>query len=416
MQVLDITLVDVTRDQTQIEEMFRQMPRLSYVYWAGADRFGRLKGSSCLAAAPALRVLTLNSFWLTAATALPATLRELHLYHPDARAVDIPLPPDYIPAHLSCLERLFSTLHAQLECLTLYGEALRSSLIGAHHWPCLREFAVIGRSPVVDVPWSHVLQCMPHVRSFTLLTDAFNIPAIISGRPAELSPSVDLADLRCLSMSFPRADDAIFSHLSTNLAELALRDSPRYYRVRWKYAEEGSEPILSCADIIRILDAFSARGLRALELVYLEDDLEDEMLACISRSCPQLAVLELHRYRKHPFSYFDWYRTCICSVPVESIARALTPFTALRTAKLNFCFTMADIESMAPSEFWHALDAFLDAQVRIVAQHVPWLERVAFLARTRGEYMSWAVWDVIPGAPPRLLDQMLDEEREWDWL
>ncbi|EJD37653.1 hypothetical protein AURDEDRAFT_146993 [Auricularia subglabra TFB-10046 SS5] len=426
VQIIYIGLVDVVAYQTQVELMLQQMPRLSCVYWADAGRCGQIEGLSCLAVASALRVLILKSIWLTAEMGpLPETLRELHMYHHDARAIDDQLPPDILPAHFSCLERLLTTLWSQLECLTLYGEGLRSSLIAAYHWPVLRDFAVIGRSPILDTPWMHVLQRMPQVQSFTLLTDAFDGRTPIC--PSALTPTFNVAQLRRLSLSFPRPDDAIFSYLSPDLVELALRDAPRYYNVRWEYYDKSSEPILSCPNVMHIFGAFSACGLRALELVYLEDEFETDMLATVAQACPGLTMIELHRYRRFPFSYLDWRNVGKSSVPVEAIARSLANFRALQMAKLNLSFTKANIDAIEITEFWRALDAFLDTQAQIIAHHVPWLECMALLTRTRSETMYWAVWDIQPEMGCRRLRDggynsggniLLPtyHRREWDWL
>ncbi|KAI0750216.1 hypothetical protein C8Q80DRAFT_1315335, partial [Daedaleopsis nitida] len=98
------------------------------------------------------------------------------------------------------------------------------------------------------------------------------------------------------------------------------------HRHLWEAQDEVGVPSLRCLNFAAGAPQCQTPDLRALEVEYGVDDAEADLLSEIVGRFPRLTMLELHRLPKELYA----------EVPVESIARALSPLAQLRILRLNF--------------------------------------------------------------------------------
>ncbi|EJD40966.1 hypothetical protein AURDEDRAFT_115674 [Auricularia subglabra TFB-10046 SS5] len=294
-----------------------------------------------------------------------------------------------------------------LEEAVLPGETTQLCTLSAAPWPSLRILALVGAYPedAATVPLVDVLAMLPNLRSLTFGLAPRRCQAALHVWPPGHVPSNPpaLDHLVRLSLSFPRDDDLIFALVPRDLAELALRDSPRYYsrvpqRRLWPTAGDMNEvgyaapgPLLTSAGAARIFATLpELLHLVRLELVVQSesaqgglDPAESAMYARISAKCPSLRVLELHRYRAAEAR----------TVPVGAILEALRTFRSLHELRLNLDFPpfgrLAGIY-----EDYGKMSALLDDSAPHVAAALPWLECIAILQRDTGNARRWVTWTV----------------------
>lgn len=306
-------------------------------------------------------------------------------------------------AELKLVESQVLPSRSWLEKLVLPGESTRLSSLTSAQWPSLREFALVGAYPSDAgwVPLVDVLCMLPRLRVLTIglaprrCQSPLHVwpPGAASTRP----PALEL--LTRFSLSFPLEDDLIFAHLPTDLTELALRDSPRFYRRTVSggdsytgkkdpndvgYAAPG--PLLTCQGAMRILSVIPSQPrLQRFELVIRSEnpDSEIELYARIAETCPGLRVFELHRYRTDDHS----------GAPTAIIIEALRAFQSLTELRLNLDFPpftslgghIVDYEQMS---------RLLDESAKLVSAALPWLRRVAFLEKHPTNIHYWTTWTV----------------------
>ncbi|EJD32980.1 hypothetical protein AURDEDRAFT_117950 [Auricularia subglabra TFB-10046 SS5] len=392
------------------------MRRLERVYWHGDGtlRQARLSHLRLLLSSPTLHTLTLSNVWLQADATdwdiAAAGLRTLRIDFSHQVQNRTRTEPAFVEAHLACLHSVLASLRPRLESLTLSGYSVRLSSLAAAPWPSLRVFSLTRGDAILDVPWSTFIDQMPSLTSFTVALDRGETPMVIFP-DAATAHATPLSNLRHFTISFPHPDDPIFPNLPLDLHELALRDTPRYYTTRRHWRERvGFEPILSCPDVLRIFTALTATNLSALELVYLEGPEEFQMLALLAQSCPNLILLELHRYPAEPSLPDAWYHGTL-SIPVDAIAESLAEFRSLRVLKLNLRFTdyeVARFVGTIPVDYWDRLAEFLDAQALAVALRVPWIKTLSILAWSR-HIMCWYTWSVHPGGGAQALQVVYED-------
>ncbi|EJD32970.1 hypothetical protein AURDEDRAFT_131909 [Auricularia subglabra TFB-10046 SS5] len=405
------------------DDLLLQMRRLERAYWHGSLEQAQLSHLRLLLVSPTLHTLSMNNVWLQADTpdfaVTSSGLRALRIDFSRQVQSRKPAYPDFVAAHLDCLDTILNALRPRLESLTLSGYSVRLSSLAVAPWPSLRAFSVTRGDVVAGAPWSTVLSQMPVLSSFTVALDRGETPTLIFPDidSADVAP---LANLRHFTISFPHPDDQVFYHLPSQLLELSLRDTPRYYSARSGWLNRSdTEPILTCHDVCRIFTVLSATNLGALELVYLEDQEEFRMLALLSQSCPNLTLLELHRYPAQPSLQDAWYHGTL-SIPVDAIAESLAEFRSLRVLKLNLRFTDYEVTrwiGTIPLDYWERLAEFLEAHAQAIVRRVSQIQMLSFLTWSMCG-MHWDTWSAFPGDPakgPRLLHEDIYHESFEGW-
>lgn len=401
------------------EDFILRMPHLTQVIWHGPGTLNQVKLTHLLLllTSPSLRSLTLNNVWLQPDESDPnpaaSDLRALRIDFSRQVQGGGSTKPGFVEAHLACMHSIMGRLRPHLESLTLSGHSAKLSSLAAAAWPSLRAFSLTRGDAIFDVPWVQFLGQTPALSSLTVALESGRSPSII---PPDAAEALFLPCLRHLTISSPHPNDNVFYAAPPELQELSIRDSPRYYTVRTPNATDPvNEPILTCSDVLHIFSVLSVANLGALELVYLEDAEEFGMLRLLAESCPNLSLLELHRYPGTTSPEDAWYYDEL-TVPVDAIAESLAEFKFLRVLKLNLCFTDYDWTREAdtlPPDYWAHLGEFLGEQAHTIASHVPWIDTLALLTWNRAACgMHWDTWSVRPGdeESPRLVHEDIYHE------
>ncbi|KAH9903488.1 hypothetical protein C8Q73DRAFT_674952 [Cubamyces lactineus] len=273
------------------------------------------------------------------------------------------------------LAQLVCGMHTTAESLSLPMETAPLSRMSELSWPRIRTLALYGRylTPGQPALLQSVLTRMPSLRS--LRVQVAQLPAL--SRPWILNPhvSLDFAELRSLTVAYPDPDDIIFSMKTPCLTHLSLRDEPRYYfyrRNRGFLPSSAVAPILGASDCLAILRKMDVPLLSSLELVYKVDVGEYELLHHISTSYPNLAQLEVHRYRANDTDI----------VPYTSITSTLSKIRSLQALYLNLDWALTPPVHCKDDEMIGAWVIFIREraqEVLSILQSSPRFEYVAFL-------------------------------------
>ena len=211
------------------------------------------------------------------------------------------------PAQRDTLAFLLPRLHRSLESLHLPSEIAPMAALSATQWPRLRELSLSGEfRPDAEYPTPLVslFSGMPGLRILNL---AFALPRGVTRKQLVLWPEgyrhsdasqLPWPDLESLTLSFPDPEDRIFSRLPPSLRRLSLRCTPRHCLHLWegdKY-DYYSSPILYSSEMLEILTKISAPLLDYLQLEYIADDADDDLLRCISGKFPNVRSLEIQRF------------------------------------------------------------------------------------------------------------------------
>lgn len=343
-------------------------------------------------------------------------------------AADLQAERDFIRSQISASRM-------SLEELLLPRETTGLALLARHPWPSLTVLTLAGE--YVDDPESvllvDVLAQLPRLRVLTLALVPRNGESALHIWPPGSVPAHPpaLESLVRLSLSFPRHDDVLFSHLPFGLVELALRDCPRSYNLspacnfgpgdatQGGYA--ASRPLLTCAAAARLFAVISLQpSLERLELVVQAlpggfDPAEAQMYARAASACPNLRVLELHRYRAAGTT----------TVPVAAIVKALAALSHLRELRLNLDFPqIGDFDGGLRYTTFFVDDSKMvpiyDHAATLAAAAIPWLERVVFLKldgmmRNTFSWVTWAVRKASDGdgVLAEMLNRRSQEEISW---
>ncbi|KAI0634077.1 hypothetical protein C8Q77DRAFT_1256805 [Trametes polyzona] len=190
------------------------------------------------------------------------------------------LPSDEAPVH-----DMFTTLEWSHLCtLHMRGEPLS---VGSH-----------------PVPYVSLFARMPHLQRLEL---ELGQPIDVNPRPFWPSGFVadwPLPELRHLTLSCPQVDDLVYSALPSSLRSLSLRYAPHYITKALKETKgfiRGDSrwwwPLLWSSEVLRILRLCRLPALEHLEIEYLADDADDELLTYLGEAFPQLTSLVILRYR-----------------------------------------------------------------------------------------------------------------------
>ncbi|KAJ3009899.1 hypothetical protein NUW54_g2641 [Trametes sanguinea] len=229
------------------------------------------------------------------------------------------------------LQLIVSSMADHAQKLVLPIETAPLERMAALRWPHLRTLSLYSTQlqPSLYDTLPDVLVQMPELRSLSLLLSSPNRPPRIR-LLKDASKGQWCRNLRSLTVSYPNPTDAMFASLTHRLTHLSLRDTPRYYLYD-RYGDffsHAEQPLLTSSACLEILRSTTLAQVTTLEVVYLADDAEDDMLSHIVSACPLLEVIELHRYRELEDD----------NVPYLHIARILQSAKLLRAVYLNFDF------------------------------------------------------------------------------
>ncbi len=219
-----------------------------------------------------------------------------------------------LPDESRCLSAILLRMNETVERLALPVETAPLRAMAEVSWPRLRELTLQGD----HVDTAHTLlvpvflRRVPYLRKLRILasrlSDGSRAPTlgcagsgtILAASNSGPSTSTALTELRSLTIADPDPEDDIFSTHFPRLTHLSLRDWHRYYS-RNGYRRRHQPPtqqFLTATESLSIMKRMCAPSLRSLELVYIADGSEDELLSYICGSFSELSELQLHRYRQ----------------------------------------------------------------------------------------------------------------------
>ena len=181
------------------------------------------------------------------------------------------------------------------------------AVLSATQWPRLRELSLSGEfRPDAEYP-TPLVSLFSGLPGLRILNLAFALPRGVTRKQLVLWPEgyrrgdesqLPWPDLESLTLSFPDPDDRIFARLPPSLRRLSLRCTPRHCLHLWegdKY-DHYSSPILYSSEMLEILTKISAPRLDHLQLEYIADDADGDLLRCIAERFPSVRSLELQRF------------------------------------------------------------------------------------------------------------------------
>ena len=211
------------------------------------------------------------------------------------------------PAQQDTLAFVLSRLHHSLESLLLPSEIAPVTVLSQVQWTRLREICLTGEflpSAGYPTPLSSLFAGMSGLRILNL---ALALPARVDRKQLLLCPEgyemrLPWPDLEDLTLSFPDPEDRIFTHLPASLRRLSLRCTPHHCLYLW----EGEQyryyhsPILHASEMLEIFTKLSTLLLDSLQLEYIADDADDELLCSIALKFPNVRSLEIQRFLAFP--------------------------------------------------------------------------------------------------------------------
>ncbi|KAI0363294.1 hypothetical protein BV20DRAFT_1058160 [Pilatotrama ljubarskyi] len=258
-------------------------------------------------------------------------------------------PPKDFPAEKDALNIVLNTLHESLRTPELPAESSTIDTMASLTWPSLRTLTLRGYPPQLDstpagsepqVSYISALSTMPKLRVLELFFSYY--PREPNGARASLTsvwPPQCIAtypwpDLERLTLSYPRADDRLYTHLPATLRSLSLRYVPHLVTAAWaadtdQYRPPWQEPPLLARGLLAILRQCGTPMLEELEVEYhrteRDPEAEGALLQYIGDAFPRLTSLKILRYHAERRREVD----------VESIARAVGRLARLRTVSLH---------------------------------------------------------------------------------
>ena len=216
--------------------------------------------------------------------------------------------PEVFPTETAALSSVLSHIHRSLETLHLFGPSAPAQSLHELEWPHLRELVIFNGPWKTHTPHPiTLLTRMPNLRSLVLkYTDAQRVPL---WPPGHIGP-FPWPKLERLVISSPVADDSIYDNLPKTLQSLSLR----YWKHLWYYQyylwEPGPwdtsqfavhdppyESMMHASTLLGILRRCRLPELQRLEVEYIEDEDEEDLLAHPTTSFPRLTYLKLQRYQ-----------------------------------------------------------------------------------------------------------------------
>ncbi|KAI0768242.1 hypothetical protein BD413DRAFT_133012 [Trametes elegans] len=293
------------------------------------------------------------------------------------------------------LQRLvLTTDHAPLDdiCFTL-------------SWPCLRELVLRGEFRAVGdppLPLVRLLANMPKLRILELMIaqpeGVDPLPIWPPDLPSTVMPWPELQEL---TVSCPQADDKIYASLPYVLRRLSLRYYPHLSTELWMFRLDPPTriwqwPLLGSSDVLRILRACHLPMLDDLELEYVENDADEDLLRHLSVALSTITSLKIRRYRREGAT----------DVPLKNICGALAALPRLRLLSLHLDF------DDTPQAYWRQMRIgidrlFVPEEIRAFKEKLlrvanvlasalcPSLETVRLARSWEGDGATWLEYDVI---------------------
>ncbi|KAM5544861.1 hypothetical protein V8D89_001759 [Ganoderma adspersum] len=320
-----------------LRDALRAMPRLRSVHLEAYSQELHGVGWDSIAAilsVPQLRSFNLMTFLLSPREA-PSEAQANALAPITTFRYDQPVLRSFLctyPTQQDTLEFVLTRLHRSLESLLLPSEITPVAVLSQNQWPRLYELSLRGefhQGAGYPTPLTSLFSGMPGLRTLKL---TFALPRGVNRKQLMLWPEgyksrLPWPHLESLTLSFPDPEDRIFSHLPPSLRRLSLRCTPHHYLHLWERRDYShyDSPILYSSEMLEILTKISAPLLDHLQLEYLADDADDDLLHCIADRFPIIQCLEIQRFLASPDE----------PVPVATIAQRLAALRSLRTLRAH---------------------------------------------------------------------------------
>ena len=217
---------------------------------------------------------------------------------------------DYpFPSEEEVLLLVLSRVHPTLEKLTLSAEPAPLLAMSQWSWPRLRELHLSGeRRSLPPVSYMTLLSAMPNLRTLALELTLVSEECTHTDPlwpPGSRMP-FPWPDLAHLTVAHPDPADELYSHLPPSLRTLSLCCRPHKSEQAWIarrliYTAHAYEyPVLTAAEMLGILGNCHLPRLTRLEVEYEAGEGEGgelDLLRALGSMFPQLAWLQIHRYR-----------------------------------------------------------------------------------------------------------------------
>ncbi|KAM5544071.1 hypothetical protein V8D89_002257 [Ganoderma adspersum] len=217
---------------------------------------------------------------------------------------------DYpFPSEEQVLLLVLSRIHPAVEKLVLSAEPAPLLAMSQWSWPRLRELRLRGsRRSLPPVPYMTLLSAMPNLRSLALELTLVSEECTHTDPlwpPGSRMP-FPWPDLAHLTVAHPDPADELYSHLPPSLRTLSLCCRPHKSEKAWIarrliYTAHAYEyPVLTSAEMLGILENCYLPSLTRLEIEYEAREGEGgelDLLRALGSMFPQLAWLQIHRYR-----------------------------------------------------------------------------------------------------------------------
>ncbi|KAI0329994.1 hypothetical protein GY45DRAFT_1324234 [Cubamyces sp. BRFM 1775] len=221
----------------------------------------------------------------------PAPLKVFRYMLPDTHKY-----PRKHDSEVAALAVIFEGLHFTLEELDLPVDPVPLSVLSSLQWPVLHTLKLRGQRPA-DPHDITLFAGMPGLRTLEL---RFAMPPKSSPAPwwpDGLETHFPCSVLQSLLITFPCADDRLYSHLPYTLRSLSLASFPHASYTDRRWAKTWRAHLLDSSQVLEILQRCTLPNLGYLELEYIEDDREHELFSHIGAAFPELATLKVRRYR-----------------------------------------------------------------------------------------------------------------------
>ena len=243
---------------------------------------------------------------LLSPTVLPTSahstaISPLSLFHYE-RVVSHQYPPT--KAEKEIVDLILTRLCDSLAVLTLPTEVVSPMVLSHLDWPRLRELRLRGAQwSTTSEPYTKVFSRMNRLRTLILECTLFELaePRPFCIPDADDGEEFPWPNLEHLSVSHPLVHDPVYARLPHNLRVLALYSCPHLAERPKIHTTDRTYhfPLMTSSETLEVLRRFRGRGLLELQLEYLADDAESDLLRFISSTFTCIRSLQIYRYRQH---------------------------------------------------------------------------------------------------------------------
>ena len=156
-----------------------------------------------------------------------------------------------------------------------------------------------------DAPIASLLSCMPNLRILVLeLTQVGNMDERVVWPRGDTGP-FPCPNLEHLTLANPLPHDDLWAHLPRTIHTLSLCSCPPYTHRGWHarhtpgvyHTPQYKFPLLSATELLSILQRCQTPYVKTLEIEYRADHSEPALLQYVASSYPDMATLQVRRYR-----------------------------------------------------------------------------------------------------------------------